>query len=426
LTGKSRKVIPVTESQKRWPEVQFEEIALNPLWGVLAFVSPEPRAQVGGASSGPCVAFDRRRYTLPTLKRGLEEASMSKRLALILLSCVLCEAATAQQPALTVGTAMAVAGQAVTGFIEVSAGSDAGTNIPVAVIRGPKPGPTLALVAGAHGTEYASIIALEKLIQELNPADISGTVIIVPLVNIASFEQKVPHVNPVDGKSMNRFYPGDPNGTQTERASWAMTKQVVEKSDYLIDLHGGDLDESLRPYSYWAPTGNAQQDAVSRAMVLAFGLDTIILSTDRPRDPNSARYLETNASLRGKPSLTAEAGHAGTVEPEDVTALIHGCLNVMRYLKMLQGNAPPVQNPVWIERIASVTSEIGGVFYPTVKRGWYVQQGMKIGYVTDLFGKTVWEARAPSSGVVLYVCAVPSMKKGETVANIGVVASQAP
>jgi hypothetical protein len=60
------------------------------------------------------------------------------------------------------------------------------------------------------------------------------------------------------------------------------------------------------------------------------------------------------------------------------------------------------------------------------KRGWYVQQGMKIGYVTDLFGKTVWEARAPSSGVVLYVCAVPSMKKGETVANIGVVAGKAP
>ena len=255
---------------------------------------------------------------------------MRKRLALILWSWVLCVAATAQQPTLTVGTAAAVTGQTVTGFIEVSAGSDAGTNIPVAVIRGPKPGPSLALVAGAHGTEYASIIALEKLI----------------LVNIASFEQKVPHVNPVDGKSMNRFYPGNPNRTQTERASWAMTKQVVEKSDYSIDLHGGDLDESLRPYSYCAPTGNAQQDAVSRAMVLAFGLDTIILSADRPRDPNAARYLETNASLRGKPSLTAEAGHAGTVEPEDVTALINGCLNVMRYLKMLPGSAPPVQDPV--------------------------------------------------------------------------------
>jgi len=351
---------------------------------------------------------------------------MRKRPTLVLLSWALCVAATAQQLALTVGTATTVAGRTVRGFIEVPAGSDGGTDIPVVVIRGPKPGPTLALVAGAHGTEYASIIALEKLIQELNPAEVSGTVIIIPLVNIASFEQKVPHVNPVDGKSMNRFYPGNPNGTQTERAAWAVTKQVVEKSDYLIDLHGGDLDESLRPYSYWAPIGNPQQDAVSRDMVLAFGLDTIILSTDRPRDPNAARYLETNASLRGKPSLTAEAGHAGTVEPEDVAALSNGCLNVMRYLKMLPGNAPPVQNPVWIERIASVSSENAGVFYPMVKRGWYVQQGMKIGYVTDLFGKTVWEAHAPASGVVLYICAVPSMKKGDTVANIGVVASKTP
>jgi len=78
--------------------------------------------------------------------------------------------------------------------------------------------------------------------------------------------------------------PAMPTERKPSCASWAITKQVVEKSDYLIDLHGGDLDESLRPYSYWAPTGNAQQDAVSRAMVLAFGLDTIILSTNRPRD----------------------------------------------------------------------------------------------------------------------------------------------
>jgi hypothetical protein len=82
----------------------------------------------------------------------------------------------------------------------------------------------------------------------------------------------------------------------------------VEKSDYLIDLHGGDLDESLRPYSYWAPTGNAQQDAVSRAMVLAFGLDTIILSTDRPRDPNTlAIWRLTPACGRSRPSRPRRA-----------------------------------------------------------------------------------------------------------------------
>ena len=119
----------------------------------------------------------------------------------------------------TVGTATAVRGQKATGAIEVPAGSDAALSIPVAVFHGAKPGPVLALVAGSHGTEYTSIIALEKLISTLNPAEISGTVIIVPLINIQSFEQKVPHLNPVDRKSMNRWYPGKMDGTQTDRAS---------------------------------------------------------------------------------------------------------------------------------------------------------------------------------------------------------------
>src|SRR5690349_18172957 len=344
--------------------------------------------------------------------------------AALLAVLVFCPSLRAQ--AFTVGSASAAPGQKATGYLEVPAGMDAATIIPVVVVNGAKPGKVLALVSGAHGTEYVSIIAIEKLIAQIDPAQITGTVILVPLVNVASFEQKVPHVNPVDGKSMNRFYPGNPNGTHTERASWLITKEVVEKCDYLIDLHGGDLDESLRPYSYWAPTGNEKQDATSKGMVLAFGLDTIILSTDRPRDPNASRYLETNASLRGKPSMTAEAGYAGTVEPEDVNKLIDGCMNVMRYLKILPGNAPPVENPVWIERIAAVTSDTPGIFYPLVKRASYVQQGMKIGYVTNYLGMTVLDARAPASGVVLYVCAVPSMKKGDTIANIGVVAAKAP
>src|SRR5713226_244363 len=125
--------------------------------------------------------------------------------------------ATAQQTSFAVGTASAAPGQKATGYLEVPAGVDAGTNIPVVVVNGTKPGPVLAIVSGAHGTEYASIIAVEKLIERLNPAEISGTVILVPLVNLASFEQKTPHLNPIDGKSMNRYYPGNMSGTQTER-----------------------------------------------------------------------------------------------------------------------------------------------------------------------------------------------------------------
>src|SRR3989449_10586339 len=138
-------------------------------------------------------------------------------LSAALLASLCCLSVPAQSK-FTVGTATAAPGQKATGYLEVPAGVDAATNSPVVVVNGAKPGKVLALVSGAHGTEYASIIAIEKLISDLDPAQVTGTVILVPLVNVSSFEQKVPHVNPVDGKSMNRFYPGKADGTQTERS----------------------------------------------------------------------------------------------------------------------------------------------------------------------------------------------------------------
>jgi predicted deacylase len=322
---------------------------------------------------------------------------------------------------LTVGTASAARGQKAYGALKVPAGSDAATEIGVVVVNGAKPGPVLAIVAGAHGTEYASIIAVENLIDMVDPAQLSGAVVLVPLVNVASFEQMVPHLNPVDNKSMNRFYPGNMNGSQTERASYVITKEVVDKCDHLIDFHGGDLDESLRPYSYWTVTGNQAQDEASKQLVLAFGLDHIIIAADRPRDPSQSRYLENTASTRGKPSFAAEAGYAGTVEADDVAALVNGSLNVMRYLKMLPGTARLVEQPVWLEKIVNVASERNGIFYPVVKRGTFAEKGMKIGSITDYLGRNAEEVRAPDAGVVTFIRAVPSLKKGDAIVNIGVV-----
>ena len=321
---------------------------------------------------------------------------------------------------LTVGSATAQRGQKAYGAIVVPAGVDSGYSIPVALVHGARPGPVLALVSGAHGTEYASIIALEKLIGVLDPQSIAGSVIILPLVNVASFEQKVPHVNPTDRKSMNRFYPGNPTGSQTERASYLITQQVVDQSDHLIDLHGGDLDESLRPYSYWTVTGNARQDSISKAMVLAFGLDHIIISADRPKDPGASRYLENTATTRGKPSITAEAGYAGTVLPADVDALVNGCLNVMGYLHMIARVSHPPRHVLWFDKVLTVASDAGGIFYPLQARDTWVPAGSKLGYVTDYLGRRLYEATAPEAGLVLYINAVPTIAKGGTIANIGV------
>ena len=327
-------------------------------------------------------------------------------------------------PTFAVGTASARRGQKAYGVLKVPAGSDAGYDIPVVVMHGAKPGPVFAVVSGAHGTEYSSIVAVEQLIDVVAPAELSGTLILVPLVNVPSFERIVPHVNPTDNKSMNRFYPGDPKGTQTDRASYVMTKEVVERCDHLIDLHGGDLDENLRPYSYWTVTGNKQQDDASKGMVLAFGLDHIIISSDRPKDPAASRYLENTASTRGKPSITAEAGRSGPVVAGDVKLLVDGCMNVMRYLKMLPGSASPVARPVWIEKVVSLTSDREGMLHSTVDRDAHVVKGAKIGFVTDYLNRPLQDVIASDSGIILFIRAVPSLKKGDTMASIGVVSSQ--
>lgn len=352
---------------------------------------------------------------------------MRRRLAALGFMVLLWPASLlAQRASFTVGTATAAAGEKANGYIQVAAGVDAGTNIPVVVVNGAKPGPVLALVTGAHGTEYVSIIAVEKLINELDPVHVSGTVVLVPLVNVLSFEQKVPHVNPIDNKSMNRFYPGKIDGTQTDRASYSITKEVVDRCDYLIDYHGGDLDESLRPYAYWGAVGKEAQDHTSRQMVLAFGLDHIIIWSDRPTDINATRYLDNTASVRGKPSIVVEAGHAGTVDTDDVALLVNGTLSTMRYLKMIPGEPHYIENPVWLQKVEDVLADGPGIWYPYVKRGTYVMEGMKLGKVTDYFGKLIQEPRAPLSGVVLHVNAVPSLSKGVNIADIGVVAAKAP
>ena len=227
----------------------------------------------------------------------------------------------AQEPVI-VGTAVAKRGEVVYGAIRIAAGVDSATNLPVAVFNGARPGPVLALVAGSHGTEYTSIVALTRVISQIDPRTLSGTVIIAPLLNVASFNQMIVHLNPIDGKGMNGQYPGDPAGTQTQRALAAVADQVVKPADVVVDLHGGDLDEDLRPYSYWFRGGQAAQDSASRALALAFGLDHIIVRDFDLGDAASRRNLGGYAMSLGKTVLVAEAGRSGVVAPEEVDLLV--------------------------------------------------------------------------------------------------------
>ena len=131
-------------------------------------------------------------------------------------------------PSFNIGPILADAGQKTSGFLEVPAGVDEGTRIPITVVHGSRSGPVLALIAGTHGYEYPPITALQQVRRDLNPTELSGTVIIVHVANMPSFLRRTIYYSPVDGKNLNRVYPGNPDGTVCERIAHVITTEVIE------------------------------------------------------------------------------------------------------------------------------------------------------------------------------------------------------
>jgi len=327
--------------------------------------------------------------------------------------------AMAQQRSFSVGPITAAAGMRASGFLEVPKGIDDGTRIPVTVINGAKPGPVLGLVAGTHGYEYSPILAMQRFPAKVDPAELSGTIIIVHVANMPAFLGRSIYYTPGDGKNLNRVYPGRADGSISERIAYAITREVIEKSDYVVDLHCGDGNEALRPYSYWMTSGTAAVNEKSREMVLAFGLDHIVIDTERTTDPNNSVYTSNTAITRGKPSITTETGLLGRVDTDGADLAEAGVFNLLRHFKMLPGEPQRVEKPVWIDRNEVLRASATGTFHARVQPGQTVAQGALLGVLTDFFGKTLQEIRAPFAGEVLYIVGTPPVSQGEPLGMVG-------
>jgi predicted deacylase len=350
----------------------------------------------------------------------------SRKLPLVLAMClagvqVVQAQERAPRPSFSVAQISAAPGARVSGFIEIPArpGMDAGTRIPITVIHGVRPGPVLGLIAGTHGYEYSPILALQRIPSKIDPQQLTGTVILVHIANMPSFLGRTIYYSPVDGKNLNRVYPGKPDGTISERIAYAITHEVIEKSDYVVDLHCGDGNEALRPYTYWMTSGTPEVNEQSKQMALAFGLDHIVIDTERTTDPANSVYTSNTAILRGKPSITTETGLLGRTDDEGAELAETGVLNLLRHFKMLPGEPRRVEHPIWIDRNLVLRSSQTGLFYAKVKPGQTVAEGTIIGVLTDFHGNVVEQVRSPFAGIVLYVVATPPVSTGEPLGMIG-------
>lgn len=316
------------------------------------------------------------------------------------------------------------AGERISGKLPVNGGVDGvETFIPVTVFHGRDSGPVLSLIAGIHGSEYSPIISMQRLPELLDPQAMAGTLIIVHIANLPAFQGRSVYFGPDDLKNLNRSFPGKADGTVTERIAFTLSEEIMPLSDYLIDIHSGDGNESLRPsYSaYYAEAGGTEVVGQSRRLAVAFGLETIVQFAGSYSSLDDAIYTSAQSVTRGIPSIDVESGELGVIDDVFIDPIIDGAMSVLRELGMVAGEPIVPANPLFISDRARVYSEYEGIWHKNmlVQTGDYVTEGTELGVITDYFGKELQTVVAPASGILLILFGTPPVNVDDNIAVIG-------
>lgn len=286
--------------------------------------------------------------------------------------------------------------------------SGADIRIPVHVIRGAEPGPTVFLTAAVHGDEINGTGLIRSLIVD-RPFDLrSGSLIMVPVINLLGFERHERYLP--DRRDLNRCFPGSMRGSLASRMARVIFDEIVRRSDFGIDLHTAALRRTNVP-NVRADMKNPKLAALARA----FGAELIVSS----KGPSGS--LRQSATLAGCPTMILEAGEVWKVEPTIVEFGIRGVRNCLRHLGMIEGE--PSAPPYRVETDAThwVRAQFGGFLRFHVTPGDIVQKGDLLATNISLGGKRLNGVKAPRSGVVLGMTTLPSVAPGDPICHLAFV-----
>lgn len=300
------------------------------------------------------------------------------------------------------------------GWLQVSTRSDGSPfGIPVNAVIGKEDGPTLVIEACIHGDETEGTLAALTVLDELNPAELKGTVISIPVLNIRAYETGT-RGNPDEryNYDMNRLFPGNPNGSVSERFVHVYFNQIVKRADNIIALHGGG------GLFYLKQRVMISNDPKSIELAKAMGPEWPLLH--QSHHPGT---LLVECAKLGIPGVIAELGGSSGRLPghlmENVACFKRMIKNIMRHVGMISGS--PTYAKEWgVLKGTNVKCQYGGLIVPTEKCriDTQVKEGDHIVSIVDLFGNELLKVLAPQDGIVLGVPASPVAYPGNNILTI--------
>ncbi len=297
------------------------------------------------------------------------------------------------------------------------------TALPISIIKGKKDGPVFTIVAGVHGYEYPPIVATQKLLHQMEPDSLTGTLIIIPIANTGSFYGREPFMNPQDKVNLNNAFPGKADGSVTQKIAHFMTTNVIPVSDVFLDIHCGGAAEDLLPFICYYNNGNyPKQTKKAQELSEISGFEYVVSYPFTLKEYDPAKYVFKQACKDGKVALSIESGKLGNVQEEAVNRITDGVYRMLGNMDMYERRIEKSDKQIIrLNDQRYIDADAQGIFYSPFKAGDTVKKGEEVGHITDEFGNRISEFKTPVSGVILYKIGTPPVNVDDTIMCISVV-----
>ena len=312
----------------------------------------------------------------------------------------------------TLGTASASPGEFDTGRLEVGETRDGSPfGLPVAVLNGANPGKTLYVQAVSDGDELNGLGVLTRAVPRIDPAQLSGTILFVGIVNYHAF-QVAEHRNPIDQTKMNRTFPGDESGTSSERISHAVF-EVAQEADLILDLHQGSTSRMIDEVRIRCGRRHRLHEQCLE-LARVFGVDCGYALDQKGPNGQLARV----APDEGIPTVDPELGGSVGWDETSIRKGVDGVFNVLRHYGFLEGS-PDLESQTRATGFEQYGAPAGGLVDMQKALGERVARGETIFEVTTPFGESKTEITADSDGILWRTRRLPQVATGEYVCSVG-------